>query len=275
MERIKAIVDYALEGNLTEMRDTLQAEMLDRVQLTLEELKKYVARNLLQSEEKENDEDDDNDDDEDEDDDDDDEDEDDKKKKDKKSVKEEKEEDHPDEKEDKKLVKKMVKKDALKEAKDRKDRNAHEKNMDAAQREMDRREAEGEDMSNHHIDPKTYEIKKKKVNEGIEAKRRKVVSGPAPKGTFAADLKAGKFRDLKKKFGDPNKKPKKVVGEESEQIDEKNWIAGAIKHKGSLHRELGVPEGKKIPEKELEKAAHASGKEGKRARLALTLKKMH
>ena len=230
MERIKAIVDYALEGNLTEMRDTLQAEMLDRVQLTLEELKKYVARNLLQSEEKENDEDDDNDDDEDEDDEDDDEDEDDKKKKDKKSVKEEKEEDHPDEKEDKKLVKKMVKKDALKEA---------------------------------------------KVNEGIEAKRRKVVSGPAPKGTFAADLKAGKFRDLKKKFGDPNKKPKKVVGEESEQIDEKNWIAGAIKHKGSLHRELGVPEGKKIPEKELEKAAHASGKEGKRARLALTLKKMH
>ena len=219
MERIKAIVDYALEGNLTEMRDTLQAEMLDRVQLTLEELKKYVARNLLQSEEKEDDEDEDE---EDEDDD--------KKKKDKKSVKEEKEEDHPDEKEDKKLVKKMVKKDALKEA---------------------------------------------KVNEGIEAKRRKVVSGPAPKGTFAADLKAGKFRDLKKKFGDPNKKPKKVVGEESEQIDEKNWIAGAIKHKGSLHRELGVPEGKKIPEKELEKAAHASGKEGKRARLALTLKKMH
>ncbi len=237
MERIKAIVDYALEGNLTEMRDTLQAEMLDRVQLTLEELKKYVARNLLQSEEKEDDEDEDEEDedddkkkkDEDEDEDEEDED-DDKKKKDKKSVKEEKEEDHPDEKEDKKLVKKMVKKDALKEA---------------------------------------------KVNEGIEAKRRKVVSGPAPKGTFAADLKAGKFRDLKKKFGDPNKKPKKVVGEESEQIDEKNWIAGAIKHKGSLHRELGVPEGKKIPEKELEKAAHASGKEGKRARLALTLKKMH
>ncbi len=228
MERIKAIVDYALEGNLTEMRDTLQAEMLDRVQLTLEELKKYVARNLLQSEEKENDDNDEDDDDEDDDDENDDDKED--KKKDKKSVKEEKEEDHPDEKEDKKLVKKMVKKDALKEA---------------------------------------------KVNEGIEAKRRKVVSGPAPKGTFAADLKAGKFRDLKKKFGDPNKKPKKVVGEESEQIDEKNWIAGAIKHKGSLHRELGVPEGKKIPEKELEKAAHASGKEGKRARLALTLKKMH
>ena len=27
----------------------------------------------------------------------------------------------------------------------------------------------------------------------------------------------------------------------------KNWIAGAIKHPGALHRALGVPEGKKIP----------------------------
>lgn len=40
--------------------------------------------------------------------------------------------------------------------------DAHEKNMDAAQREMDSREAEGEDMSNYVIDPKTYKIVKKK-----------------------------------------------------------------------------------------------------------------
>ncbi len=53
------------------------------------------------------------------------------------------------------------------------------------------------------------------------------------------------------------------------------WIAGAIKHKGALHKELGVPAGKKIPEKKLEKAAHAGGKEGKRARLAETLKGFH
>ena len=26
-----------------------------------------------------------------------------------------------------------------------------------------------------------------------------------------------------------------------------NWIAGAIKHPGALHRALGVPEGQKIP----------------------------
>ena len=50
------------------------------------------------------------------------------------------------------------------------------------------------------------------------------------------------------------------------------WIQKAIKHKGALHKELGVPEGKKIPAKKLEKAAKAGGKEGKRARLAETLK---
>jgi hypothetical protein len=41
-------------------------------------------------------------------------------------------------------------------------KEAHEQNMDAAQREMDSREAEGEDMSNYVIDPKTYKIVKKK-----------------------------------------------------------------------------------------------------------------
>jgi len=50
------------------------------------------------------------------------------------------------------------------------------------------------------------------------------------------------------------------------------WIQGAIKKKGALHKELGVPEGKKIPAKKLAKAAKAPGKEGQRARLAKTLK---
>jgi len=55
----------------------------------------------------------------------------------------------------------------------------------------------------------------------------------------------------------------------------KKWIQGAIKHPGALHKELGVPQGEKIPAKKLEKAAHSSGKLGKRARLAETLKGMH
>lgn len=54
-----------------------------------------------------------------------------------------------------------------------------------------------------------------------------------------------------------------------------HWIAGAIKHPGALHRELGVPEGQKIPACKLRKAAHAGGKLGKRARLAETLKGLH
>jgi hypothetical protein len=52
----------------------------------------------------------------------------------------------------------------------------------------------------------------------------------------------------------------------------KNWIAGATKNKGALHRALGVPEGKKIPSGKLANAAKASGKLGKEARLAETLK---
>jgi hypothetical protein len=55
----------------------------------------------------------------------------------------------------------------------------------------------------------------------------------------------------------------------------KNWIAGAIKKPGALHRELGVPQGKKIPAKKLASAAGKGGKVGQRARLAQTLKKMH
>jgi len=55
----------------------------------------------------------------------------------------------------------------------------------------------------------------------------------------------------------------------------KNWIAGAIKKPGALHKQLGVAEGKKIPAKTLAKAAEKGGKLGQRARMAETLKKMH
>lgn len=56
---------------------------------------------------------------------------------------------------------------------------------------------------------------------------------------------------------------------------DKKWISGAIKKPGALHKQMGVPEGKKIPAGKLAKAAKAGGKLGKRARLAQTLKKMH
>lgn len=55
---------------------------------------------------------------------------------------------------------------------------------------------------------------------------------------------------------------------------DKKWIQSAIKKPGALHKEMEIPEGKKIPAKKLAKAAKAGGKLGKRARLAETLKKL-
>lgn len=52
----------------------------------------------------------------------------------------------------------------------------------------------------------------------------------------------------------------------------KKFIQEAIKHPGALHQELGVPMGKKIPEKKLKAAEKKGGKIAKQARLAETLK---
>ena len=54
----------------------------------------------------------------------------------------------------------------------------------------------------------------------------------------------------------------------------KNWIQSAIKKPGQLHKDLGVPAGKKIPAGKLAAAAKKPGKVGQRARFAQTLKKM-
>lgn len=52
------------------------------------------------------------------------------------------------------------------------------------------------------------------------------------------------------------------------------WIQKAIKKPGQLHKDLGVPAGKKIPASKLAAAAKKKGKVGQRARFAQTLKKM-
>lgn len=53
----------------------------------------------------------------------------------------------------------------------------------------------------------------------------------------------------------------------------KNWIKGAIKKPGALHKALGVKKGEKIPEKKLKKAEHSKNKKmAARARLAEELK---
>lgn len=52
----------------------------------------------------------------------------------------------------------------------------------------------------------------------------------------------------------------------------KKWIQKIGMKKGALHKELKVPMDKKIPNKKLAAAAKKKGIEGKRARLAQTLK---
>jgi hypothetical protein len=54
-----------------------------------------------------------------------------------------------------------------------------------------------------------------------------------------------------------------------------NWIAGATKNKGALHRALGVKEGEKIPAKKLAKGAKSKNPRiRKEVALAKTLKKL-
>jgi hypothetical protein len=79
----------------------------------------------------------------------------------------------------------------------------------------------------------------------------------------------------------PSKMPKgkKIIRKDNPNVVEEyakggstNWISGAIKKPGALHKQLGVPMNKPIPSGKLAKASMKPGKLGKRARLAQTLK---
>lgn len=52
----------------------------------------------------------------------------------------------------------------------------------------------------------------------------------------------------------------------------KDWIKGAVKKPGQLHKDLGVPKGQKIPAAKLDAAAKKPGKVGQRARFAENMK---
>ncbi len=58
-------------------------------------------------------------------------------------------------------------------------------------------------------------------------------------------------------------------------MSDKKFIQKAIKHPGSLRKELHVKKGEKIPAKKLKAAEKKGGKIAKRAHLAETLKKLH
>ena len=56
----------------------------------------------------------------------------------------------------------------------------------------------------------------------------------------------------------------------------KKWIQGAIRHPGALHRDLGVPQGERIPAKKLAEGARSKNPTvRKRVALARTLGRMH
>lgn len=65
-----------------------------------------------------------------------------------------------------------------------------------------------------------------------------------------------------------------IEGTLLEEEKKKKWIQKAIEKPGALRKSLKVKEGKDIPVSKLEKAAKKGGKMGKRARLALTLRKL-
>lgn len=67
---------------------------------------------------------------------------------------------------------------------------------------------------------------------------------------------------------------KRDVKRDDKREKKHKWIQEAIKHLGALRKELHVKPGHNIPAKKLKMAAKKKGKEGFRARLAETFKKM-
>lgn len=67
---------------------------------------------------------------------------------------------------------------------------------------------------------------------------------------------------------------KKGGDKETGRGEPKKFIQKAIKKPGALHRDLGVPQGQKIPAAKVAAAAKRPGKVGQRARFAQTLKGM-
>ncbi len=109
-------------------------------------------------------------------------------------------------------------------------------------------------------------------SSGLFNGQRDFTSGSRVPTQNAMIRKARKPKD--EEAGESKKTEAKEVaaGSEPKLKDGGNWIAGAIGKPGALHRDLGVPEGEKIPAGKLKAAASKKGTVGRRARLAETLK---
>ncbi len=72
-----------------------------------------------------------------------------------------------------------------------------------------------------------------------------------------------------------NGKCKPMAGMGMKKKSKKNWIKGAIKNPGALHRELGIKPGAKIPVETLKRLANGKDKQkARQAKLALTLRNL-
>lgn len=63
-------------------------------------------------------------------------------------------------------------------------------------------------------------------------------------------------------------------GQPAENNMSANWMAGAVKRPGQLHRDLGIKQGERIPPEMVRSAASKPGKLGQRARFALAAAKV-
>lgn len=67
----------------------------------------------------------------------------------------------------------------------------------------------------------------------------------------------------------------RVTQHRKQQAGNQKWIQSAVSKPGQLHRDLGVPQGEKIPANKLAVAARKKGKIGQRARFAQNMKKIN
>jgi len=118
-----------------------------------------------------------------------------------------------------------------------------------------------------HTTQATPRLAKPQLATPVKTKKRKTVSVTYKPGKYKEGEEIKAIRALNEMH--------KGIKAKKHRKHKKNWIAGAIKHPGALHRQLGIKQGRKIPAKTLARAASKGGKLGRRARLAQTLKHLH
>lgn len=117
----------------------------------------------------------------------------------------------------------------------KKHKESHEKNMDAAQREMDRRHEDGEDMTGAKIHPTTYEIikPKSKMKEELSPKQKKIAA-------LAGDPKKIDAEDFKKLRGEEINPAMSIFSRIMEKVAERE-LDEAFPTVADVHKKANAP----------------------------------